>query len=73
MDEGTCNYCDVNLKRENAGLRAQVLNLMGKLEVRENFVPRVIVDLASCRKLEVTADDNGCYAKIKMSHWDAGS
>lgn len=56
-----------DLARENAGLRAQVMNLMGKLDVRENFVPRIIVDLASQLKLQVTADENGCLARIKSS------
>lgn len=65
---------EIRLEQENFGLRAQVMNLMGKLEVRENFVPRVIVDLASMRKLEVESNEAGCLARIKITHhWEPGS
>lgn len=53
------------LKQREHGLKTQVLNLMGKLEVRENYVPRLTMDLASNHKLEVMTDDTGCLAKLK--------
>jgi len=55
-------------EEENAVLRAQVMNLMGKLEVAENFIPQIALDLSSLRKLTVQATDGGIVARISMTH-----
>lgn len=54
--------------RENKMLRAQVLNLMGKLEVTDNFVPRVTIDLASTFPLTLEDTPAGLWARRIITH-----
>jgi len=61
-------------EEENAVLRAQVMNLMGKLQVVENFIPQITLDLSSLRKLTVEATDGGIVARLRVTHhMDMGS
>lgn len=56
------------LHRENKMLRAEVLNLMGKLDVVENFVPRVVIDLASTFPLTLEETPAGLWARRLITH-----
>lgn len=63
LDEPTYD----ELKTQVKGLKAHVMNLMGKLEIRENFVPQVAIDLASQHKLEMVNEENDCTARIRKT------
>ncbi len=54
--------------RENKMLRAQVLNLMAKLVVVNNFVPRVTIDLASTFPLTLEETPAGLWARRLITH-----
>ena len=49
--------------RENKMLRAQILNLMGKLEVFDNFVPQVTIDPASTHTLTLEETPAGLWVR----------
>jgi hypothetical protein len=57
-----------DLAKENATLRAHLLNVLGKLEVTENFIPRVTMDLASQHGLELEDTNAGSWARRKITH-----
>lgn len=56
------------LWKENKLLRAQVLNLLGKLDCHDNFVPRMTLDLASPLAMEIDETHAGCWVRRKITH-----
>jgi len=59
---------NVALRRDKADLKAQCLNLMGKLEVIENEIPQVILDLASTHTLLIERDEKGSRIRRFVTH-----
>lgn len=49
-------------------LTAHCLNMLGKLDVVENTVPRIILDLASTMTLDTECTDRGSTIRRKITH-----
>jgi hypothetical protein len=52
---------------ENKLLRAQILNMLGKLDCQANFVPQITIDLASTLALEVEPTPAGCWVRRRTT------
>ena len=52
-------------KKELAQHAGQLLNVMGKFGVTENFVPRMSMDLSTLKHLEFEETNAGTWVRVK--------
>jgi hypothetical protein len=55
------------LFKENKLLRAQVANMLGKLDSFDNFVPRMALDLCSTMALDIEETPAGCWVRRRIT------